>query len=195
MRRRRTVFALILAIAAIGLVALMMSGGSSLSSSPSSTSDTPEQELDAGEEARGGQARGRAGGARSPGARKRPGARRKPQARSVCSRICRGPPPLQRRGWTGRAAGDQPDGQRLGTGDRRRPERSVRLQQLDHAKHRTDRVRQQVPASLHDAQGLFRRGPHAGPGTGISARARASAASSTRSSKSCRTQAPSTRRS
>ena len=42
MRRRRTVFGLILAIAAIGLVALMMSGGSSLSSSPSSSSDTPE---------------------------------------------------------------------------------------------------------------------------------------------------------
>ena len=55
MRRRRTVFALILAIAAIGLVALMMSGGSSLSSSPSSTSDTPEQELDGGHE-RGGAA-------------------------------------------------------------------------------------------------------------------------------------------
>ena len=55
MRRRRTVFALILAIAAIGLVALMMSGGSSLSSSPSPSSDTPEQELDGGHE-RGGEA-------------------------------------------------------------------------------------------------------------------------------------------
>ncbi len=55
MQRRRTVFALILAIAAIGLVALMMSGGSSLSSSPSSSSDTREQEFDGGHE-RGGAA-------------------------------------------------------------------------------------------------------------------------------------------
>ena len=55
MSRRRTVFGLILAIAAIGLVALMMSGGSSLSSSPSPSSDSPEQELDGGHE-RGGEA-------------------------------------------------------------------------------------------------------------------------------------------
>ena len=93
-----------------------------------------------------------------------------------------------------RRAGDQPDGRRLGAGDRRRPERPVRLPAGDPL-HRTDRVRQQMPAPLHDAQGLDRRRAPRGARTATSARARASAASSTRSSRSCRTPAPSTRRS
>ena len=52
MKRRRNVFVLILALAGVGLIALMMSGGGAVSSAPSPTSD---QEIEAGHE-RGGEA-------------------------------------------------------------------------------------------------------------------------------------------
>ena len=52
MKRRRNVFVLILALAGVGLLALMMSGGGAVSSAPS---PTPDQEIEAGHE-RGGEA-------------------------------------------------------------------------------------------------------------------------------------------
>ena len=108
-------------------------------------------------------------------------------ARSACKQ----PRPAPAAGL-GRRAGDQPDGRRLGTGDRRRPQFAVRLP-ADNALLRPDRVREPMPAAVHHAQGLERRRRDVGarplhlhvPGRQLAVR--------TRISRSCRTPAPSTR--
>ena len=65
-------------------------------------------------------------------------------------------------GWAGEQVVSA-DGGRLGARDRGRPELAVRVP-ADHPLHGADGVWEQVPASLHHAEGVERRRRHVGPG-------------------------------